>query len=203
MKHWLSLIGLLILPFLATAQKGGEPYASEWHRADSLLRNGFPESAAKIVRSIYDRANVKGQQVQVMKAQIYLISTDFQRSEKAFQDAIKIAELNASQEKFPNSAIWQSIAAQLYWTYYQQNRWQILGRTKVSGDVTIADFEHWDAGRFFDRASALYQSSIERASELERIDISQYDAILEQGKNTRSLRPRLSANFAARSIRME
>ena len=200
MKHWLSLIGLLILPFLATAQKGGEPYASEWHRADSLLRNGFPESAAKIVRSIYDRANVKGQQVQVMKAQIYLISTDFQRSEKAFQDAIKIAELNASQEKFPNSAIWQSIAAQLYWTYYQQNRWQILGRTKVSGDVTIADFEHWDAGRFFDRASALYQSSIERASELEKIDISQYDAILEQGKNTRSLRPTLFDLLAFRAL---
>ena len=200
MKHWLSLIGLLILPFLTTAQIVGEPYGSEWHKADSLLRNGFPESAAKIVRSIYDRANDKGQQVQVMKAQIYLISADFQRSEEAFQEAIKVAEQNASQEKFPNSAIWQSIAAQLYWTYYQQNRWQILGRTKVSGDVTIADIEHWDAWRFFDRASALYLSSIESSSALEKIDISQYDPIIEKGKNSRNRRPTLFDLLAFRAL---
>ncbi|HRO42246.1 MAG TPA: alpha-2-macroglobulin family protein [Flavipsychrobacter sp.] len=200
MTRHLLLFVFLLAPFFLLAQPENEPYSKEWKRADSLLQNGFPESAAKIAQSIYDRASKKNEQVQMVKAQLYLMSADFQRNEEAFQDAIKKAEQNATTASFPNNAIWQSIAAQLYWNYYQQYRWKILDRTKVSANTGIEDFEQWDANRFFEKASSLYLASLSRSKELEQIKIEQYDPILIKGVNTRNLRPTLFDLLAFRAL---
>jgi uncharacterized protein YfaS (alpha-2-macroglobulin family) len=200
MKQLVFILFFLGIPLAILAQGKGEAYSGEWKKADSLLQRGLPQSAAKIAQSIYDRATQKGEQVQMMKAQLYLMSADFQRNEEAFQDAIKKAEQNAASSAFPNNAIWQSIAAQLYWNYYQQNRWKILERTKTSVGTTIEDFEQWDAGRFFAKASSLYKSSISRAKDLEQIKIEQYDPILLKGINTRNLRPTLFDLLAFRAV---
>lgn len=190
----------MLTPFLLSAQKANESFGKEWKQADSLLRNGFPESAAKMAQSVYDRASKKADQIQMMKAQLYIMSADFQRNEEAFQDAIKKAEQNAATAQFPNSAIWRSIAAQLYWDYYQQSRWKILDRTRVGAGTDINDFEQWDANRFFEKASALYLASLSRPSTLEQIKIEQYDPILIKGVNTRHLRPTLFDLLAFRAL---
>lgn len=191
---------LLLSPRLLSAQEKGEPYASDWKRADSLMNKGLPESAAKIARSVYDRAKAKGQQVQMIKAQLYLMNSDFQRSETAHVDAIRQAEENISATSFPEQAIWQNIAAQLYWTYYQQHRYEILQRTRVNAGVSIGDFRQWDAARFFERISGLYQASIRRAEDLEQIPIANYDPILVKGQHTRNLRPSLFDFLAFRAL---
>lgn len=198
MKNFLLAFISLLIPAFVFAQN--TDYEKEWKKADSLLKNGFPESGAKIAQDVYNKAQERGQDVQMMKAQIYLMSADFQRNEDAFQEAIETAETNAAKEKFPNNAIWQSIAAQLYWNYYQQNRWKILGRTQVSSATNIEDFEQWDANRFFEKASSLYQSSLSRARDLEQINISKYDPILIKGVNTANLRPTLFDLLAFRAL---
>ena len=89
MKYWLLGIYLVFTPMFLFAQGGAEPYSSEWRKADSLLQRGFPESAANIAQSIYDRASQKGQQVQMMKAQLYLISAEFQRVKRLTRMQLK------------------------------------------------------------------------------------------------------------------
>ena len=177
-----------------------DPYSRDWQKADSLLNSGFPESAAKVVNDIYKKAQQKGEEVQMLKAELFLLSADFQRSEEAYQEAITKAEGYAKQKTFPINEIWQSVAAQLYWNYYQQNRWQIMERTSVSSETTIEDFQQWDAQRFFNRISELYEASVSRAKELEQIDISKYDAVLIKGVNTRTLRPALLDLLAFRAL---
>jgi hypothetical protein len=198
MKNFLLAFISLLIPAFIFAQN--TDYEKEWKKADSLLKNGFPESGAKIAQDVYNKAQQRGQDVQMMKAQIYLMSADFDRNEEAFQEAIQTAETNAAKAKFPNTAIWQSIAAQLYWNYYQQNRWKILGRTQVSSATNIEDFEQWDANRFFEKASSLYQSSLSRGRDLEQINISKYDPILIKGVNTANLRPTLFDLLAFRAL---
>src|SRR5690606_26772202 len=105
-----------------------------------------------------------------------------------------------STVSFPEKAIWQSIAAQLYWNYYQQNRWKILDRTKVSNSVRLDDFEQWDASRFFEKATTLYLASLSRARELEQIRIEQYDPLLIKCVNTRNLRSTLFDLLAFRAV---
>ena len=200
MKHLLFILSAFLFPVFLIAQNHEEPYSVEWKQADSLLQKGFPESASKIAQSIFEKAKQKGQQVQMMKAQLYLMSADFQRNEEAFRDAIKKSEQNIATTSFPNNTIWQSITAQLYWNYYQYNRWKILDRTKTSAETNIQDFEQWDANRFFEKIAALYNASIASAKELEQIKIEQYDPILIKGVNTRNLRPTLFDLLAFRAL---
>src|SRR5690606_30933714 len=152
MKYLLFITTAILLSSYTSAQlKMKEPYNQEWKKADSLLQKGFPESAANIVNNIHAKAAAKGEEVQVLKAELFLLQTDFQTQEEAFNATIQQAEKKAAQAVFPHNAIWQSITAQLYWSYYERNRWKIMNRTRVGDDVTIRDFEQWDAARFFQK----------------------------------------------------
>ena len=200
MKYLLSIAAILFSNLLFAQKDMDEPYGREWRKADSLLQNGFPESAAAVVNGIYRKAQQKGEEVQVLKAELFLLNADFLRSEEAYKEAINKAEMYADNNSFPIKNMWQSITAQLYWSYYQQNRWQIMQRTNVSDEMEIADFEQWDAKRFFNRNSAHYEASLYRAEDLEKIDISKYDPILAKGVNTKQLRPTLLGLLAFRAL---
>lgn len=201
MKYLLSLSFAILFSNILFAQKNmNEPYSREWQKADSLLNSGFPESAANVVNDIYKKAQQKDEQVQMLKAELFLLSADFQRSEEAYKQAITKAESYAAKNMFPIKNIWQSVAAQLYWSYYLQNRWEIMNRTYVSDETTISDFEQWDAKRFFNKISELYEASVAHADELEKIGISKYDPILIRGVNTRHLRPTMLDLLAFRAL---
>ncbi|MBL7717716.1 MAG: alpha-2-macroglobulin [Flavipsychrobacter sp.] len=199
MKKYLVLLCSLF-PFLASGQENNELYAREWRQADSLLDRGFPESAGKILDEVYRQAKANNQQVQMLKAQLYLVKGDFQKNEDAARDAILRAEREAATTPFPVKAVWQSIAAQLYWSYYAQNRWKILGRTRVGNEKQLDDLEQWDASRFFSKTASLYDASLARAEELKNVRISDYDPVLEKGANTRNLRPTLFDLLAFRAL---
>jgi hypothetical protein len=190
---------VLFLPFALTAQSPREPYSRDWKKADSLLDKGLPASARSIVEKLYTQAQRDGQPVQALKAQLYLIRIEKQTAEDADSIAIASAERNASTSQFPYNTVWKSIAAQLYWNYYQNNRWQLYNRTRTSG-ITPSDFQQWDATRFVERISALYRQSVSRPAELKGIRIESFDPVLEKGTNTRNLRPTLYDLLAFRAI---
>lgn len=196
------LIPFFILLFFQPtyAQNMNDHYNRDWKKADSLLENGFPESAIKVINSIYIKAKQQGATVQVIKAELFLLSANFERSEEAYETAISTTEGYIQQSSFPVKNIWQSIAAQLYWNYYQQNRWKILERTSVSNETTIADIDQWDAKRFFEKVSSLYQASLNNSSALAKIDISNYEPILIKSINTKQLRPTLYDLLAFRAL---
>lgn len=189
MKKILLLL-FLFFPMSVFAQNNDELYTRDWERADSLIERGLLQSAAKIAERIYATAKQKGQQVQMMKAQIYLLNTGFQRSEEAFENSIHLADSLSENSSFPSDAIWKSISAQLYWAYYQQNRWKILNRTTVDEQKELHDFEQWDAARFFNAISGRYLASISD-DRLTKISIHTYDPLLIKGVHTEKLRPTL------------
>lgn len=136
MKKWLFVFTtLFLIPFLVQAQTKEDLYQADWKKADSLFNNGLPKSALKIAEDVYKRAKAKDQQVQMIKAQLYIMKAGYQTSEDAATEAITRAEQEIKNTGFPAYALWQSIAAELYWNYYQQNRWKILDRTSVSSET--------------------------------------------------------------------
>lgn len=203
MKKWLFLLCSAVLPLLTIAQKNNpgaaEPYAAQWRQADSLLNGGLPQSAARLLTGIYTQARSKGQTVQMVKAQIYLMRVAKQTQENADSLVIGQVEQEIASSAFPVKALWQSIGAQLYWTYYQRHRWQILDRTRMGGEAG-ADFQQWDAYAFVERTTALYQASLSQAEALKQINIEAYDPILEKGINSRQYRPTLYDLLAFRAL---
>src|SRR3546814_12459458 len=103
------------------------------------------------------------------------------------------------QREGAEKAIWQSINAELYWQYYQRNRWTLLNRTPLVGEPP-ADFATWDAATLIAKASDLYQASILDGESLKAIPVERYAPLLIEGKNTRQLRPTLYDFLAFRAI---
>jgi uncharacterized protein YfaS (alpha-2-macroglobulin family) len=199
MKKYLVLLYVL-LPMLAFGQDKNEPYAKEWTKADSLIGRGFPESANKILEGVYQQARGKNQQLQMLKAQLYMMKGDFQKNEEAAKDAILRAEKETANTTFPVNAVWQSITAQLYWNYYTTYRYKILSRTRTGDSANINDFEQWDAAKFFEKIATLYNASLSKSNELKQVKIGDYDPVLLKGLNTRALRPTLFDLLAFRAI---
>jgi hypothetical protein len=202
--RFLSLL-LLLLISIKTAAQQREPYAAQWKQADSLIERGLPESARKIADKLYTTAQAEGRQVQMLKAQIYLMRINTSNKEEADSLNIAFAENQIRKTDFPVSALWRSIAAQLYWQYYQTHRYKILSRTQVetrhgAASEAASDFEQWDASRFFERAAQLYIMSLGQKGKLKRIPIDDYDPVLNKGVNTRNLRPTLFDLLAFRAI---
>src|SRR5690606_8262845 len=96
-------------------------------------------------------------------------------------------------------ALWQSINAELYWRYFQRNRWQLYHRTPISGKPPV-DIATWDAGTFIHKIGQLYQSSIADRTSLQHIPVERYTPVIIDGQNTRNLRPTLYDFLVYRAI---
>jgi len=198
MKRLLAFL-FVLLPVLSSAQNSPDPYTRDWTRADSFLSQGLPQSARTVVESVAAKAISTGQPLFILKAQLYLLQIDQQSVENADSASIARAEERARTSAFPYNAVWQSIAAQLYWNYYLENRWQIYSRTRTA-EAVGDDFENWDASRFVERISALYGQSISRGEELKGLSLEAFEPVLEEGVNTRALRPTLFDLLAYRAL---
>ena len=154
---------LSFFPLLLMAQKNDKPGSYDWKKVDSLFNQGLPKSAAQEAERLYQKAQKEGRTAEGLRAQIYLLQAAGSE-EGGDSVAIVTAERRAGETAFPQNAIWKSIAASLYNNYYNNNRWQILQRTRTS--TVPADFQQWDATRFMERIGSLYRSSLENAGGL-------------------------------------
>ncbi|MEO6830991.1 MAG: alpha-2-macroglobulin family protein [Chitinophagaceae bacterium] len=193
---------LLFLSFNALAQphmKFNSPYDAQWKKTDSLMNQSLPKSARDIVEKIYQDAQAKNIPVQMLKAQIYFMRLNTRDNEAADSLNIARAESEIQKTPFPLKAVWQSIAAELYWDYYQQNRYKILQRTTTT-EAIGNDFEQWDAAKFAAKTSALYYQSLSNAESLKGIAIEAYNPVLVKGHNSENLRPTLFDLLAFRAV---
>ncbi|PZF72833.1 alpha-2-macroglobulin family protein [Taibaiella soli] len=202
MNRYLLLL-FMCLPFAVHAQTNTRSemknnYEKQWHKADSLMSRSLPQSAEKIIKTIYEDALKNGNQVQVLKSEIYFLKINTQTKENSEQENILTAEEEIKKTSFPNKAVWQSLCAELYWNYYTNNRWQILNRTTVANQ-TSDDFEAWDANHFYKKVTDLYLASIADKEALKKIKINEFNAVLQKG-NTDKLRPTLYDLLVFRAI---
>src|SRR5690606_14012938 len=106
-----------------------------------------------------------------------------------------LIEQSSGQEK----AIWQSIAAQNLWFYYEENRITILDRTTLLQDPDT-DLTTWDAATFFHTIAKLYLLSISAQQLLQHTPLEDFSVLLHKGENTRHLRPTLYDLLAFRAV---
>jgi uncharacterized protein YfaS (alpha-2-macroglobulin family) len=203
MLHRFFAILLFMISFsiagFAQKNKMNNNYASEWSRADSFMNKGLPKSAITIAQGILKDALVKKDSPNAIKANLFLMSANSQTEKEAGIDNIKKAESFIATSVGAEKAIWQSIAAQMYWNYFQQNRWKFYSRTAMA-ETKSDDIDTWDPLAYFKKISALYQASIENREALKAVPVEQYAPIVIEGVNTRKLRPSLYDLLVFRAI---
>ncbi|MBW6491610.1 MAG: hypothetical protein K0B15_10520 [Lentimicrobium sp.] len=170
-----------------------------WKTVDSLIGQGLPKSALELVNSISTKAEKEGDMPEFLKASLYQLRLRSDFEENFIEKYISETEKSLSGKPEPARQILHSILADLYWQYYQQNRYRVLGRTNLSGEMS-EDIATWDAAKFVEKTSAHYHASFNNQALLQSVSLKKYDPILEVSKDSKKFRPTLFDFLAHRAI---
>ncbi|KAA9041544.1 alpha-2-macroglobulin [Ginsengibacter hankyongi] len=195
----LSLVVIVSFGFSALyAQQPSGNYASQWKKIDDLVGKGLTKSALAEVNKIYSLSKKASNEPQVIKALLYKITLQQNIEEDATVKSIDTFELEIASSKEPARSILESITAEMYWNFFQQQRWKIYNRTKTQG-FKKDDILTWTANDFHEKIAKLYQASIKEEKLLQQTTLEPFDAIIIKG-NARYSRPTLYDLLAHRAL---
>lgn len=193
----LTLI-ISLLTMSAGSQTPVKNYEREWKRVEDFTKKGLPKSALEEVKKIYALAKKEKQDAQVIKSLVYM--TGLQSENREENEVFSIAEVEKEIRisKEPAASVLKSLLADMYWNYYQQNRWKLYDRTKTK-EFSKTDIATWDTEDFHKKISELYLQSIQQEKLLQQTRLTSFEAIIIKG-NVRHLRPTLFDLLAHRAI---
>ncbi len=193
---------LLVLACLGCAivfaQKTTHDFTSQWKKIDDFVAKGLTKSALTEVDKIYSYAKSAGDDPQVLKALLYKITLQQDIEEDASVKSIDSLEKDITVSKEPAKAILESITAEIYWNYFQQNRYKIYNRTNTI-NFDKKDIATWTGDDLHNKIGDLYLASLKDKILLQQTRPASFDAIIKKG-NVRYLRPSLYDLLAHRAL---
>ncbi|MEP6675398.1 MAG: alpha-2-macroglobulin family protein [Ferruginibacter sp.] len=187
---WLASILLLLITQLAFSQQKMNDYSANWKKVEDLEKKGLTKSAKEEVLKIYDLAIKDRQDAQQIKASMYLIKYRNLVEEDNQENNIFYVDTLIANAKAPVKNILQSMQAQMFWQYLQNNRWKLYNRTNLTEEKS-KDIATWSMDKLYSTATRLYTASLLNEALLKSTKLDSFDPILTKGENTRSLRPTL------------
>ncbi|UFH55195.1 hypothetical protein [Spirosoma sp. KNUC1025] len=209
--HPLLTIFFIVLTLAASAQNKPQPdYVRDWKRADSLAAKGLPKSALDIASRIYKEAKTQKNYPQVAKAAMARMIFRSYSDEDAYKELVRSLQIDIVETPEPAKSVLQSVLADVYWQYFQQNRYKFYnratvdktaGKTELNKAVDPADFSTWDAHHLIEAVTSAYLASVQSKALLQKTPIAAYDVLLDRGDaDARPLRPTLYDLLAHRAI---
>ncbi len=167
-----------------------QDYADHWLQVQKAENEGLTQNAEDTVRKIYQKAKEDQNAPQVVKSLLHLWKYTTYKEENSQQKVMNeiTAEIEKAQE--PLKSVLQNIQANLYWQYYQQNRYKILNRTEIANNKPD-DFQTWDANTIMGEAIRLYQASLKNKELLQKTKIETFKDILVENDKSKEYRPTL------------
>jgi hypothetical protein len=177
----------------------GSGYGDLWKKTDSLANLGLTRSVLDVVKVIYDKAKKENNAPQFVKAVIYKLKFESYITEDDYVKAISDLTEEAKVAKYPVKPVMHSVLAEIYWRYYQQNRYKFLNRTETV-DFVQEDVRTWDLRKIVDKVIENYKVSLENADSSKMIAIDLYNNILVTQPDSKKFRPTLYDFLAHRAV---
>lgn len=193
-----TTLSILIL-FSSLSVFSQSQFAREWQTVDSLSNLGQSQTALEIVTRIYDQTKASNQADQFVKASMYRMRLEADFQEDYYEKAIERTQTEIQSTKAPVNQILHSILAELYWRYYQNNRWQIHQRNETS-NFSSTDIKTWDLKKLVAACMKNYELSLSDKDLLKKSPLSSYSEILIKQDDSEKLRPTLFDFLAHRAI---
>lgn len=179
---------LFILLFFCNAAIG-QNYRKLTARIDSFANAGLPKSALKIVEQL-DGLAIKNRNAPMqVKAVIYRMTFQSYLEEDALVAIITRLKIAIDSAAYPVKPVLQSLLAQMYWNYYQENRYNYTSRSKL--EKPGIDFRKWDLQTIINETGRLYDFSLSESQKEQNTQVSVLDGVLQGDKSIRPLRPTL------------
>ena len=191
MKQFVTLITILLFSQMVQSQKNNEPFEVLWQQVEKLERDALPKSALKIVSSISEKAKKEKNSPQIMKALLFASKYAMTLDEDAQLNIIKDFKQEIAIAEFPTKNVLENYLANMYWQFFQQNRYQFYNRTKTDVKVDSVDFRTWDLTTLFKEITVQFDASLQNEAELQQTSVSDFDAVLHQQEGSEEYRPTL------------
>ncbi len=178
----------------------GDTYDKLWKRVDSCQNKGLTESALKVIGFIYTKAKIENNVGQFIKAVLNRMTFESYKEEFSLEKSIIQLQDEVKEAKFPVKPVLQSVLADAFWQYFQNNRWKFYNRT-TTVNFKNDDIETWDLKAITSAVIFNYKSSLQNVDSLKRTKIELYDDIITKGtKDCRLWRPTLYDFLAHRAL---
>ena len=188
MNKTFAIIMILLFANLSYSQNN---YSDLWKSVEKFEVEGLPKSALEVVKTISSKAIKEANNVQRIKVLLFKSKFTLILEEDSQLNIINNFKTEISQSEFPTKNILENLLANLYWQYFQQNRWQFYNRTKTSEKIDKDDFRTWDLQTLFDEISLHYQNSLEQQLLLQLEDLKNFDELLILQEDSKTFRPTL------------
>ncbi len=176
---------------MLTAQNNGDSYTSLWEQVQKLEREALTKSALKLVETISVKAEKEKNSAQIVKSLLFVSKYAMTLEEDAQLHIINRFKEEIDKAETPTKNVLESYLANLYWQYFQQNRYQFYNRTATETKVDSLDFRTWDLTTLFHEIDIHFKASLENEKELQKTNIKTVDELLNQQKGSEKFRPTL------------
>ncbi|MDW5287790.1 MG2 domain-containing protein [Formosa sp. PL04] len=162
-----------------------------WSEVETLELADLPKSALEKVILIDKIAIENNNQPQHIKSMLYKSKFAMVLEEDAQLNIINNFKSEIAKSKAPTKNILESMLANMYWSYFKQNRYQFYKRTKTAEKVDKTDFRTWDLETIFEDIQLHFQNSLADETVLKNTPIEAYSDILLEQKDSEIYRPTL------------
>ncbi|SDX09802.1 TonB-dependent outer membrane receptor, SusC/RagA subfamily, signature region [Lutibacter oricola] len=189
-KIALTLMSVFLFSHVSKAQKF-DNYSNLWKEVQQNEVKNLPKSALKVVETIYKKAEKQKNSPQLVKALLYKSKFALTLEEDAKLSVISNLKTEIEKAETPTKNVLESVLANLYWQYFQQNRWKFYNRTKTSEKIDTVDFRTWDLNTLFTEIHTHFQNSLQNGIILQQTKLEQFNDILHLQKDSKLYRPTL------------
>ncbi len=192
---------LLLLLLLSTVACNSYDFGAAWGRVTQTEDDRLPKTGATIVDSIYNAAIAEGDVINRQKALIYRMKYVDDVEEDAFSRELQMVKDEIKDARPDIRALLHSMLGEMYWTYFESNRWMLLERTSLADDEQD-DVMTRDARRFIEEAIKHYILSLELPEEYKKKLVADDYLPLIRKNAEEDTRPYLFDFLAYRAIDM-
>lgn len=191
MKNVLLILTVILFSQMAEAQQNNDSYETLWKQVQKLENEALTKSALKVVETISAKAKKEKNAAQIVKALLYSSKYALTLEEDAQLKIINDFKSEIEKAEFPTKNVLESYLANLYWQYFQNNRYQFYNRTKTETKVDLEDFRTWDLATLFQEISIHFDASLANIEGLKNVSVSDFEDILNKQEDSEVYRPSL------------
>ncbi len=194
---------LALLVFVMTglslfAQK--QTYEKMWKSVEASEKKDLPQSVIKKTTEIYQKALAEKNSPQMFKAYLYNANTKVRIDADSFYVNLKGLEKWEAETTVPmDKAILNSMIAELYVDYAQNNSWQLRKGKQLIGE-TPEDIREWSTNLFIQKAFSCLRFSLKDQKVLQETSSSAYEPIVIKGEASNYFRHDMFHLLAKRAL---
>src|SRR3954469_10028566 len=194
-----AFIGCLVLG-ITVFNLTGAGHEAQWKRVEEATQKGLPQTAIQELEPIIRETMAEKKYDEAIKAITRKITLE--ANVQGNKPEEKVTRLEAEIAKAPKEMVpvLQTILANWYWHYFQNNQWRFSQRTKTA-QAPGKDFTTWDLPRLFAEIDKHMQSALASADVLKRTPIAAYKELLDPGTMPDAYRPTMYDFLAQEALK--